>query len=58
MRGYLVKRDDRYYAVVYEGIDPLTRKEWRTWRPAHRPSFDSRVPERARRRRLGVPPTA
>lgn len=34
MRGYLVRRHDRYYAVVYEGIDPLTRKERRTWRPA------------------------
>ena len=34
MRGYLVKRDGRYYAVVYEGVDPLTHKERRTWRPA------------------------
>jgi integrase len=34
MRGYLVKTDDRYYAVVYEGTDPLTRKERRSWTAA------------------------
>ena len=34
MRGYLVKKGARYYAVVYEGTDPLTRKERRTWRAA------------------------
>ena len=31
MRGYLVKKGGRYYAVVYEGTDPLTRKERRSW---------------------------
>ena len=34
MRGYLVKKNKRYYAVVYEGTDPLTRRERRTWRAA------------------------
>jgi hypothetical protein len=34
MRGYLVKKGVHYYAVVYEGTDPLTREERRTWRAA------------------------
>ena len=34
MRGYLVKKGGRYYAVVYEGTDPLTRKQRRSWTPA------------------------
>ena len=34
MRGYLVKKNKRYYAVVYEGTDLLTRRERRTWRAA------------------------
>ncbi len=34
MRGYLVMKNKRYYAVVYEGTDPLTRRERRTWRAA------------------------
>ncbi len=34
MRGYLVKKNKRYYAAVYEGTDPLTRRERRTWRAA------------------------
>jgi integrase len=36
MRGYLVKKGNRYYAVVYEGTDPLTRKERRSWTAAGR----------------------
>lgn len=27
MRGHIVKRRSRYYAVVYEGVDPATKKE-------------------------------
>ncbi len=34
MRGHLARRGDRYYAVVYEGIDPATGKERRRWYPA------------------------
>jgi hypothetical protein len=34
MRGYLVKKGSRYYAVVYEGTDRLTRKQRRNWTPA------------------------
>jgi len=34
MRGYTVKKGNRYYAVIYEGIDPVTSKEKRRWYPA------------------------
>jgi integrase len=32
--AYVVQRDDRFYAVVYDGIDPLTGRERRRWHPA------------------------
>lgn len=34
MKGYVKKRGDRYYAVIYEGRDPVTGKERRSWHPA------------------------
>lgn len=34
MKGHIKKRGDRYYAVIYEGLDPVTGKEIRTWHPA------------------------
>ncbi len=34
MKGYVAKRRGRYYAVVYEGRDPVTGKERRSWHPA------------------------
>jgi len=34
MRGYTVKKGNRYYAVIFEGIDPQTGKERRRWHPA------------------------
>lgn len=34
MRGYTAKKGNRYYAVIYEGIDPATGKERRRWYPA------------------------
>jgi hypothetical protein len=34
MNGYVAKRRGRYYAVVYEGRDPVTGKEQRGWHPA------------------------
>lgn len=34
MRGHIVKRRSRYYAVVYEGVDPATKKERHRWYPA------------------------
>ena len=34
MKGYVARKGDRYYAVIYEGIDPLTGRERRRWHPA------------------------
>ena len=34
MKGYVKKRGERYYAVIYEGRDPVTGKERRSWHPA------------------------
>ena len=34
MQGYVARRRDRFYAVIYEGIDPLTGRERRRWHPA------------------------
>ncbi len=31
MRGHIARKGDRYYAVVYEGINPVTGKERRRW---------------------------
>jgi integrase len=34
MQGYVARKGNRYYAVIYEGIDPLTGRERRRWHPA------------------------
>ena len=34
MRGYVAQRRSRFYAVIYEGIDPMTGRERRRWHPA------------------------
>src|SRR2546423_12825172 len=34
MKGYAAGKGDRYYAVIYEGLDPLTGRERRRWHPA------------------------
>ncbi len=34
MKGYVRQRGNRYYAVIYEGRDPVTGRERRTWHPA------------------------
>jgi integrase len=31
---YIVQRQDRFYVVAYDGLDPLTGKERRRWHPA------------------------
>jgi hypothetical protein len=33
--AYVVRRRDRWYAVAYEGIDPVTGRARRRWHPAH-----------------------
>lgn len=34
MKGYVARRGDRWYAVIYGGIDPVTGKERRRWHAA------------------------
>ncbi|NOY56292.1 MAG: hypothetical protein GXP34_09945 [Actinobacteria bacterium] len=34
MKGCVAAKGDRWYAVIYEGLDPVTGKERRTWHPA------------------------
>lgn len=34
MDGYVARKGERWYAVIYEGLDPVTGKERRTWHPA------------------------
>ena len=34
VKGYVAKKGDRWYAVIYEGSDPVTGKEHRSWHPA------------------------
>ena len=34
MKGYVAQRRGRFYAVIYEGLDPVTGKERRSWHPA------------------------
>jgi integrase len=34
MKGYVARKGDRWYAVIYQGLDPVTGRERRTWHPA------------------------
>lgn len=34
MKGYVAKKGNRWYAVIYQGIDPVTGRERRSWHPA------------------------
>ena len=34
MKGYVARKGNRWYAVVYEGVDPATGRERRKWHPA------------------------
>ena len=45
MRGHIAKKGNRYYAVLYEGIDPTTGKPRHRWHAAGdtgptRPTWD------------------
>jgi integrase len=33
VKGYVVQKGARFYAVIYEGVDPLTGRERRRWHP-------------------------
>ena len=34
MKGYVARKGDRWYAVAYEGLDPVTGRERRSWHSA------------------------
>jgi integrase len=34
MKGYFARKGNRWYAVIYEGTDPITGRERRSWHPA------------------------
>jgi hypothetical protein len=34
MKGYVARKGNRYYAVIYEGTDPITGRDRRRWYPA------------------------
>ena len=52
MQGYVARKGDRFYAVIYEGIDPNTGREHRRWHPAgaDRASAEQLATDLARRR--------
>jgi integrase len=52
MQGYVARKGDRYYAVIYEGTDPVTGRERRRWHPAGTDRVDAErlAAELARRR--------
>jgi integrase len=41
MKGYVARKGNRWYAVIYEGTDPITGKERRSWHPAGRERDDA-----------------
>ncbi|HEX9762450.1 MAG TPA: N-terminal phage integrase SAM-like domain-containing protein, partial [Acidimicrobiia bacterium] len=34
VKGYVARKGNRWYAVIYEGLDPVTGRERRVWHPA------------------------
>lgn len=45
MQGYVVRKGNQHYAVIYEGLDPISGRERRRWHPAgpHRPEAEALV---------------
>jgi hypothetical protein len=39
--AYIIERNNRFYVVDYDGIDPLTGRERRRWHPAGRSRADA-----------------
>lgn len=55
MRGYVAKKGNRWYAVIYDGVDPTTGKERRRWVAAGTRKGDAEklVTEMVKRRNEG-----
>ena len=34
MKGYVARKGIRWYAVIYEGVDPISGRERRSWHAA------------------------
>lgn len=56
MQGYVTRKNDHWYAVIYDGLDPATGKERRRWHPAgtdraEAEDLANRLAEEARDRR-------
>jgi integrase len=39
--AYIIQRNERFYVIAYDGIDPVTGKERRRWHPAGRSRADA-----------------
>ena len=54
---YIVQRQDRFYVVAYDGLDPLTGRERRRWYPVgHDPGEADALAARLDRERTSAPP--
>src|SRR6266536_3500991 len=42
MKGYVANKGARWYAVIYDGLDPVTGRERRNWHPAGTDRADAR----------------
>jgi hypothetical protein len=42
MKGYVANKGARWYAVIYDGLDPVTGRERRSWHPAGTDRADAR----------------
>jgi integrase len=43
MKGYVARKGGRWYAVIYEGLDPITGREHRSWHAAGAERSDAEV---------------
>ena len=51
MKGYVARKGDRWYAVIYDGLDPVTGRERRRWHPAGTDRAERRTVRPSARRR-------
>ncbi len=49
MKGYVARKGNRWYAVIYEGLDPVTGRERRSWHAAGTPRVELPREERGGR---------
>ncbi len=57
MKGYVARKGHRFYALIYEGTDPITGRERRRWHPAgtDRAAAEILASDLAERRRADGP---